>query len=783
MGTEGYSIVPKNILRSQIKLLYDQIPVALFGECLAVTSICVALWTVFNQHLLMGWLVYMFIASAAWRGYIVWRYRHSYETRSQKAWLILFVIGVLISSFGWGFAAGVFITVDSVFQQNFVVIVLLGITASASSYYSPIRSVYIAFLLPAVLPYAIWLFAKGGDNILLGYCVFLYIFVMLGSSHYLNSLVVSSLELRLTNIDLGFNNQLLEKKVAERTNALEKSFDILRASLESSEFGVLVVDNHGHIEYFNQTFLDMWEIPQDLITGYNYQDISQHILSKLENPDMYARKMEHFHEQSAHEWIDELTCRDGKFFELYVKPHGADKGKAGHIWQYRDISERKQMEHQLAYQANHDILTGLPNRTLLYDRIEQGIVYAQRFQNHLTLLFLDVDNFKIINDSLGHNAGDQLLQEVAVRLKDCVRKSDTVSRFGGDEFVILFMNSHREDITVLADHILNKVTQPIKLSGHDIVVTTSIGISTYPHHGKDATTLLKNADMAMYFAKRQGRNNYQLYDEEINYQSQKKLEIQSQIRNAIKNKEFFLLYQPIIHIETGEICAVEALMRWQHPDYGILLPNDFIIAAEECGLIVPLGEWGIRTACMQNVAWQKMGLPPIRMAVNVSGVQVKREGFIDTLEDILKQSRMDPGYLEIELTESTLMDNTKKIISLLLKLDSIGVDFVIDDFGTGYSSLNYLKKFPVNKLKIDQCFVRDCTNDSNDASIVEAIIAMGHGLKLKVIAEGVENKEQLQLLKELGCDQGQGYYFAEPLSADDFADLLYQNTQRAIASR
>lgn len=536
--------MPKNILRSQIKLLYDQIPVALFGECLAVTSVCVALWTVFNQHVLIGWLVYMFIASAAWRGYIVWRYRHHYETRSQKAWLILFVIGVLISSVGWGFAAGVFITVDSVFQQNFVVIVLLGITASASSYYSPIRSVYIAFLLPAVLPYAIWLFAQGGDNILLGYCVFLYIFVMLGSSHYLNSLVVSSLELRLTNIDLGFNNQLLEKKVAERTNALEKSFDILRASLESSEFGVLVVDNHGHIEYFNQTFLDMWEIPQDLITGYNYQDISQHILSKLENPDMYARKMEHFHEQSAHEWIDELTCRDGKFFELYVKPHGADKGKAGHIWQYRDISERKQMEHQLAYQANHDILTGLPNRTLLYDRIEQGIVYAQRFQNHLTLLFLDVDNFKIINDSLGHNAGDQLLQEVAVRLKDCVRKSDTVSRFGGDEFVILFMNSHREDITVLADHILNKVTQPIKLSGHDIVVTTSIGISTYPHHGKDATTLLKNADMAMYFAKRQGRNNYQLYDEEINYQSQKKLEIQSQIRNAIKNKEFFCFINP-----------------------------------------------------------------------------------------------------------------------------------------------------------------------------------------------------------------------------------------------
>ncbi|MDX1837569.1 putative bifunctional diguanylate cyclase/phosphodiesterase [Legionella taurinensis] len=773
----------RNILRAQVKLLYDQIPVALFGECLAVTSICVALWTVFDQRVLIGWLLYMFIASATWRGYIVWRYRHHYEARSQKAWLTLFVIGVLISSLGWGFAAGVFIPVDSVFQQNFVVIVLLGITASASSYYSPIRSVYIAFLLPAVLPYAFWLFAQGGDNILLGYCVFLYIFVMLGSSHYLNSLVVSSLELRLTNIDLGFNNQLLEKKVAERTNALEKSFDILRASLESSEFGVLVVDNHGHIEYFNQTFLDMWEIPQDVITGYTYQDISQHILSKLENPDSYARKMQHLHEQSAHEWIDELTCKDGKFFELYVKPHGADKGKAGHIWQYRDISERKQMEHQLAYQANHDLLTSLPNRTLLYDRIEQGIVYAQRFQNHLTLLFLDVDNFKIINDSLGHNAGDQLLQEVAARLKECVRKSDTVSRFGGDEFVILFMNSRREDITVLADHILNKVTQPIKLSGHDIVVTTSIGISTYPHHGKDATTLLKNADMAMYFAKRQGRNNYQLYDEEINYQSQKKLEIQSQIRNAIKNKEFFMLYQPIIHIETGEICAVEALMRWQHPDFGLLLPNDFIIAAEECGLIVPLGEWGIRTACLQNAAWQKMGLPPIRIAVNVSGVQVKREGFIDTLEDILKQSRMDPGYLEIELTESTLMDNTKKIISLLLKLDSIGIDFVIDDFGTGYSSLNYLKKFPVNKLKIDQCFVRDCTKDSNDASIVEAIIAMGHGLKLKVIAEGVENKEQLQLLKDLGCDQGQGYYFAEPLTADDFADLLRQNTLRAIASR
>lgn len=347
-----------------------------------------------------------------------------------------------------------------------------------------------------------------------------------------------------------------------------------------------------------------------------------------------------------------------------------------------------------------------------------------------------------------------------------------MARFGGDEFVLVFMAPTFKDITLIAQKILNQVVQPIKLSAHEVIVTTSIGISTYPKDGADTTSLLKNADMAMYLAKKEGRNNFQFYNNFINEQSLKRLEIQTQIHKAMENNEFFILYQPIYNLNSGALIGVEALLRWQHPELGLIPPHDFIPIAEDNGLICQLGEWVFRTACRQNKVWQDLGLPPIFITVNVSSRQLKKDNFVRMIEAILEETGLSPQYLEIEFTESALIKKSPELNNTLLSLSRMGIGMAIDDFGTGYSSLSYLKTFPVSKLKIDQSFVQECTHSSNDASIVEAIIAMAHGLKLRVIAEGVDTSDKVAFLKKLNCDEAQGFFYSLPIEVYEVTQLL-----------
>lgn len=436
--------------------------------------------------------------------------------------------------------------------------------------------------------------------------------------------------------------------------------------------------------------------------------------------------------------------------------------------------ERQQAEERVLHMAHYDALTGLPNRILLEDRLKQAIFHAQRYGRLVTVVFIDLDNFKLVNDSLGHSVGDELLKIVAQRMVACVRRTDTVARLGGDEFVIVLFDQTDQAaaITPTLQKIQEAMAQPILIGGHKLVVSGSMGLATFPVDGTDTETLLRNADAAMYRAKELGRNGYQFYASEMNSQIQEKLALQDGLRHAITHDEFRLLYQPQVDLRSGQIIGVEALIRWQHPELGMVSPVRFIPLAEETGLIVPIGNWVIYTACKQNKAWQDAGLPPMTMSVNISARQFTEKTLVSTVAHALLTSGLDAKYLELELTESMIMQNQQQAIATMRELQVTGVHLSIDDFGTGYSNLSALKSFPISRLKIDQSFVRDIPDDESDKAIAAAVISLGHQLNLRVIAEGVETEAQKSFLRDNGCDEMQGYLFSEPVPSEEIGQLL-----------
>jgi len=435
--------------------------------------------------------------------------------------------------------------------------------------------------------------------------------------------------------------------------------------------------------------------------------------------------------------------------------------------------ERKHYQEQIEHQANYDPVTGLPNRNLLHDRLKQAMA-AQRRVHSVAVAFIDLDHFKFINDSLGHSAGDKLLHEVGQRLRMVLRDGDTVARLGGDEFVLVLNDQTHDDVIF---HAMQRVTaslaRPFAIDGKELYISCSAGISLYPQDGTDVETLLKNADAAMYRAKEHGRNNFQFYTSEMNCMLNERLALEQNLRRAIDKREFVLHYQPKVDLRSGAVVGAEALLRWQHPERGLLLPDLFIPLAEETGLILPIGEWVLREACAQNRAWQAEGLKPIMVSVNVSARQFRQEGLVATVAGILAETGMDAVHLEMELTESMIMHNTEAAVATLRQLTELGVRLSVDDFGTGYSSLSYLKNLPIDTLKIDQSFVRDIVAGKSDHRVLaRAIISIGHSLDLKVVAEGVETAAQTEYLKKHECDEVQGYYFGRPVPADQFRKVL-----------
>jgi diguanylate cyclase (GGDEF)-like protein/PAS domain S-box-containing protein len=439
----------------------------------------------------------------------------------------------------------------------------------------------------------------------------------------------------------------------------------------------------------------------------------------------------------------------------------------------RDITDRKVAEERVQYLAYYDALTGLPNRTLLQDRLAKALAAARRQKDKVALLFLDLDGFKIINDSLGHSVGDLLLQEVAERLKTWGREQDTVARLGGDEFLIMLTDvKNVGDIAVAAERLMGAMTAEFVVQGRSLSISCSLGISIFPEHGADGEILVRNADAAMYSAKDYGRNNFRFFTEDMNAQAVERLTLENSLRLALENEELFLVYQPQMDIATGRITGLEALLRWKRSDLGLVPPDKFIGIAEKSGLIVPIGEWVLRTACSQARKWQNEGLPAVAVAVNVSAVQFRQEGFCKLIRRVLHETGLAPQYLELELTESLLLANAEVMLSVVEELKAIGITLAIDDFGTGYSSFSYLRQFRVSKLKIDRSFIRDVAIKPDDAAITTAIISMAKSLNLKVIAEGVEDEAQMSFLRTHHCDEIQGYYFSKPLAVDDVADKL-----------
>jgi diguanylate cyclase (GGDEF)-like protein/PAS domain S-box-containing protein len=457
----------------------------------------------------------------------------------------------------------------------------------------------------------------------------------------------------------------------------------------------------------------------------------------------------------------------------------------GAVMVFHDVSSARALSLKMAYLAQHDSLTDLPNRILLNDRLVQAMSIAQRGDQKIGILYLDIDRFKTINDSLGHAIGDRLLQCVAIRLRDCVRHSDTVSRQGGDEFVILLSRlTLAEDAAVIAEKILAAFSAPFQIDDHTVYATVSIGVVTFPDDGLDAESLLKNADFAMYQAKEGGRNCYQFFKAGMNIKAARRQSVENGLRVAMEREAFVLHYQPKFNLQTGAITAVEALIRWRHPMLGLLPPCEFISIAEDSGLIVPLGKWVLRQACAQAQAWQDAGLAKVKMAVNVSAVELRAKDFVRDVSATLGETGLDAGRLELELTETFLMQDPGSTVSVLHTLKSMGIGLALDDFGTGYSSLSYMRRFPIDTLKIDGSFLINVTADDDNASIVEAVINMGRSLRMRVVAEGVEFPKQLNFLREHGCHEGQGFLLGRPVAAKQMARLLEADStggSRALA--
>jgi diguanylate cyclase (GGDEF)-like protein/PAS domain S-box-containing protein len=575
----------------------------------------------------------------------------------------------------------------------------------------------------------------------------------------------------------------IERKAVEDALYVEKERAVV--TLNSIGDAVLCTDISGNITYLNLVAETMTGWPREEAIGKPLAEVFRIIDGGTRKPALDPMEMAVIQNKTVGLTVNcVLIRRDGleSAIEDSAAPIHDRAGRiTGAVIVFHDVSAARAMSVQMTHSAQHDVVTNLPNRLLLNDRIAQSIAAGRRWNRPLAVIFLDLDRFKNINDSLGHAIGDELLQCVSKRLLASVRGSDTVSRLGGDEFVILLSEiTYPEDAATSANKILLSLNAPHSIGGQDLHINGSIGISVYPEDGEDAETLIKNADMAMYHAKESGRNNFQFFTAEMNLKALERQSLEGSLRCALEREEFLLHYQPKVNLDTGEITGVEALIRWQQPGRGLVPPSQFVPIAEDCGLIVQIGRWVLREACRQAREWQDAGLPFKRVSINVSAVEFRNKGFVEGVRAILSETGLEARYLDLELTEGVLMEDAESTATVLQELKTMGIHLAVDDFGTGYSSLSYLQQFPIDVLKIDKSFVHRITADPDGSSIVSAIIDMGKNLNQRVIAEGIETEEQRAFLQAHHCAEGQGYLFSRPLAAAQFAHLLQMGLAETI---
>lgn len=552
---------------------------------------------------------------------------------------------------------------------------------------------------------------------------------------------------------------------------LEEMVSLMKATLESTADGILVVNRKGEIVTHNRKFAKMWGIPENVMINKVDDKAITYVLRQLKDPEKFVQSLESLYSKLSLNCLDEIEFADGRIFERYSIPQRIGRKIVGRVFSFRDVTKRKQMESKLMHQATTDPLTGIPNRTLLIDRLEQSIKHATRNNAKVGLVFLDLDRFKGVNDTLGHNIGDLLLKEVAYRLSKSLRETDTIGRWGGDEFSVVVEDvKQREDIESVVKRFLDIFKEPIAIKNHIINTTCSIGVSLYPDDGRTSITLLKHADTAMYYAKKEGANTFRHYKTQMTKRTKELVEMENDLKIAMEKNQLTLYYQPIVNLKTGRIDSLEALLRWNHVKKGWISPSEFIPVAEDCGLIIALGRWIIEQNFVQARKWRKEGNKSFKISINISTQELKQADFIDFLKNLIAKYRLSAENFILEVTESGVMDNTSLYLRVLKQLNELGFEISIDDFGTGYSSLTYLHLFPIAKLKIDQSFIKSLNKEGK--IIVLSIIALAKNLGLKTVAEGVEIKQQLDFLVKNQCDEVQGFYFAKPMPAEKVKAIL-----------
>lgn len=779
--------VSREIAAEQVRLLYRQVPSALLATAVIAIAMAAALWEVVSRTSLLVWLGLTAIVSLARYALLIAFREYRPSLDAMETWGWRFVALTVCAGASWGLA-GALLAADSGFHQAFIGFVLAGICAGAVSTLSPHPLAYTAFIMPAVLPFAVTMLLIGERiEFAMGAMALLFVSMMMIVAGRVAASIEQSLRLRFrnlglvddlseTNSRLTLLNSALETEVAERRTAqtvLRKSETKLRLHALQAPLAFIEWDLGFRVVE--------WNPAAERIFGWSREEALGRRASRLiagsntcePVASMWQRLLKE--KQGARITLENCT-RDGTMItcEWYYTPLVDEDGRVlSVIALAQDITASRLAQEKLNYIAYHDELTALPNRALFNDRLGKAIIEARRRSSFVGVMLLDVDNFKAVNDTMGHEVGDTLLKDIATRLHGCARESDTIARFGGDEFAIVLEDlAEPSNAFPVAQKILDAFIPPFMVKGTEIYLASSIGVTFYPPDGEDLDALLKNADSAMYHAKAQGRNNCQFYSADLTERAQARLGMETSLRRALDRDEFRLHFQPKVELATGRVTGVEALLRWESKDRGTVAPNDFIPIAEDSGLILPIGDWALRTACAEVRRWHDEGLAGLRLAVNLSSRQFRHKRLVASIASILEETGFDASCLEFEITESVLMDLDDQVSEVLGKIKDMGISISIDDFGTGYSSLSYLKRFPIDTLKIDRSFVRDVPADLDDVAIVRAIIAMARSLRMRTVAEGVEQEDQMRFLRAEGCGEMQGFFYSRPLPGEEILRLL-----------
>ena len=777
------------VREEQVRLLFRFSLIGYLATLLVVFILGAVLWEDLSRPPLFAWFAAISVITigryALYKVFI----NRAPPAAELRSWERLFLAGTLLTALCWATIATVLLPDTAHLGQRMTVVMLVTLLITgAVGYYAPHPHAFKITALVSLVPLALALgysgervqmFLSGAILLLAGFLPYVHDKLNRGLAESLavrqdKDALASELVAERARVQQA--NDALAEEMVGRLKAQQAELiaaQKLRMHVERTPLAVIEWDREHRVTAWNPSAEAIFGFPESEAVG---RRAAEFIVPAGNAAAVEAMWDELAETRDGTKVSFENVTRNGRTIQCewyntpLVDPGGRIVGFASLV---QDVTERLNTERTIHYMAHHDALTGLPNRRLMQDRLNQAIMQARRKQRHVAVLFLDLDRFKLLNDTLGHDTGDYILKDVARRLGTCVREVDTVSREGGDEFVVILPDLERpESARIVADKILREFARPVEIGGQEIHITTSIGISHYPNDATDVNHLLKHADSAMYQAKDSGRNAVRFYTSDLNYLLSRRLEVEGRLRKGIEHEEFFLRYQPQVDLVTGRIVGMEALMRWNDPVKGEVFPKDFIPVAEELGLIVQLGEWAFRTACSQLKAWEAEGVRDVVMSVNLSPRQFMSRKLVPSLLAIVREAGVDPHSLEVEITETMVMRNLEQSIEVLSQLRSVGVGVAIDDFGVGYSSLGQLKRLPATGLKIDRSFIANVPEDASSGSITEAIIAMARSLKLRVVAEGVETRAQLDFLRARQCDSFQGFLFSKPLTALEASAML-----------